>query len=437
MGLPSLIELVPINTPVSAEITVPGSKSITNRALVLAALARGHVTLRGALWSEDTQLMAEALRKLGFDLDITPDPAEPCNRTIRVCGLGGKIPNAGSPGQPLELYVGNAGTTARFLTAFVCLGHGVYRLYGTPRMHERPQAPLFNALRQLGYKIDSPNDRLPATIYGGAPQTNKTATATHTHRACVVSIEESSQFASALLLCSKVAGWQVTVTGENADESPYVRMTTELLKLFPADGGQFDIEPDASSASYFIALDAILGTGTAPTGQIRVVNQPKSNLQIDSAFAQFLPLQKKISRKTDLGDSIMTAIVIAPFAKAAVEFTDLGKLRLQECDRVHALRTELTKCGATVLEQHDTLTVYPSKLHGAEIQTYNDHRIAMCFSILGLKVPGMKIKNPACVKKTFPSFFQKLAAPPPDGLGASILDAATGRRLALDQLFAQ
>jgi 3-phosphoshikimate 1-carboxyvinyltransferase len=137
-----------------------------------------------------------------------------------------------------------------------------------------------------------------------------------------------------------------------------------------------------------------------------------------------------------MGDSIMTAIVIAPFASKKSQFTDLGRLRVQETERVEALRTELTKCGAKVIEEGDTLTVYPSELHGAEIETYNDHRMAMCFAILGLKVPGIKIKNPACVKKTFPNFFQKLAAAPPKGLGATILDAKTGRKLEESELFA-
>ena len=132
----------------------------------------------------------------------------------------------------------------------------------------------------------------------------------------------------------------------------------------------------------------------------------------------------------------MTAIVMAPLLKGPVRFIDLGRLRLQECERVLALKTELAKCGAKVTEEGDTLTVYPSKLHGAEIETYNDHRMAMCFAILGLKVPGIKIKNPACVKKTFPNFFQKLAAPPPRGLGATILDGATGRKLRVAELFA-
>jgi 3-phosphoshikimate 1-carboxyvinyltransferase len=132
----------------------------------------------------------------------------------------------------------------------------------------------------------------------------------------------------------------------------------------------------------------------------------------------------------------MTAIVIASFVKYSMQFTDLGRLRLQETERVVALRTELTKCGAKVVEEGDTLTVWPSQLHGAEIETYNDHRMAMCFAILGLKVPGIKIKNPACVKKTFPNFFQKLAAQPPHGLGVEIRDAKTGRKLPVEELFA-
>src|SRR3990172_7031628 len=153
MPLPDLIEIVPLDKPVRAEITVPGSKSITNRALVLAALADGVVTLRGALWSEDTQVMVDCLRKLGFAVEVQPDLEEFCNRTITVQGQGGRIPNAGTAEQPLELFVGNAGTAARFLAAMVCLGNGVYRLSGVPRMRERPQAALFAALRELGYRV--------------------------------------------------------------------------------------------------------------------------------------------------------------------------------------------------------------------------------------------------------------------------------------------
>ena len=432
MALPDLIEIVPLTAPVRAEITVPGSKSITNRALVLAALADGETTLTGALWSEDTQVMAECLQELGFMVNVAPDADEPCNRTITVYGRGGTIPGGGTAENPLELFVGNAGTAARFLAAMVCLGSGVYRLQGVPRMHERPQAALFAALRELGYRVEATGDKLPATIFGSSQrelaQTSQSPIANRqSPMSCTVSIAESSQFASALLLCARQGGWEVRVVGENADESPYVAMTTKLIEVFPKGGGTFQIEPDASSGSYF------WGAGC------RVSDWPPSDWQIDASFPNFLPLPPVLSRASQLGDSIMTAVVLAPFASVPVKFTDLGRLRVQECERVVALRTELTKCGAKVVEEGDTLTVYPAKpgeLHGAEIETYNDHRMAMCFAILGLKVPGIKLQNPACVKKTFPNFFQKLAAQPPHGLGATILDGKTGRNLTHEELFA-
>ena len=261
--LPELIEIVPLDKPVRAEITVPGSKSITNRALILAALADGETTLRGALWSEDTQVMADCLEKLGFAVTVKPDADEFCNRTITVKGLGGKIPNAGTADKPLELFVGNAGTAARFLAAMVCLGNGVYRLQGVPRMHERPQAALFKALRELGYRVESENgnEKLPARIHGrdAVSASKKSGTAARRPsrgdvRSCTVSIEESSQFASALLLCAKVGNWQVKVVGENAEESPYVAMTSRMIESFPKGGETFQIEPDASSGSYFWRL---------------------------------------------------------------------------------------------------------------------------------------------------------------------------------------
>jgi 3-phosphoshikimate 1-carboxyvinyltransferase len=159
---------------------------------------------------------------------------------------------------------------------------------------------------------------------------------------------------------------------------------------------------------------------------------------VDERFPLFLPLPGEVSRSRDLGDSIMTAIVLAPFAEQPVRFTDLGRLRVQECERVAALRTELTRCGARVEETGDTLMVYPSAEHlrGTVVDTYDDHRLAMCFATLGLKVPGLRLKNPACVKKTFPNFFQRLAAPAPAGLGASIREALSGRSLTSEELLA-
>lgn len=474
MALPDLIEIVPLTAPVRAEITVPGSKSITNRALVLAALADGEVTLEGALWSEDTQVMVDGLQRLGFEVRVEPDPNEFCNRTITVRGRGGEIPNTGTVEKPLELFVGNAGTAARFLAAMVCLGQGVYRLSGVPRMHERPQAALFGALRELGYRVEAENskDKLPVRIHHRGTENTKqknhsVPSVSPWSKKCRVSIEESSQFASALLLCAERGGWEIEVVGENAEESPYVAMTTEMIKVFPQGGGKFQIEPDASSGSYFWAAGWILlqtdrergyktaltNLGREPkhgeliqvpafnTSRVEVSHWPTSRWQIDSDLTIFvLPdaigFPGTISRRHDLGDSIMTTIVAAAFTSHPVHFTDLARLRVQECERVVALRTELTKCGAKVIETGDTLEVFPSQLHGAEIETCNDHRMAMCFAVLGLKVPGIKLRNPSCVKKTFPNFFQKLAAAPPHGLGVTILDGHTGRKLSHDELFA-
>ena len=423
MPLPDLIEIVPLSAAPEVEITVPGSKSITNRALILAALAKGDVTLEGALWSEDTQVMVEALRRLGYAIGVGPDAGEPGNRTLVVTGLGQAIPAGGTAEQPLELFVGNAGTAARFLTAFLCLGQGVYRLAGVPRMHERPQAALLHALRRLGYRIDSKNDKLPVTIHGSGPSAGS----------CRVDIGESSQFASALLLCAGLGQWQIGIDGESGPESPYVAMTTGLIGVFPSGGGRLAIEPDASSGSYYWAAGHILSAdGGKP---VTVTRWPSSGWQIDAEFPAKLPLPGGLSRRDDLGDSIMTAIAIAPLAKRPVRFTDLGRLRVQECERVEALRTGLAKCGAAVVESDDTLEISPVELRGATIETHDDHRIAMCFATLGLKVPGIRIKNPACVRKTFPTFFQKLATPTPLGLGATLLDGQ-GIPLKPDQLAA-
>ena len=429
MPLPDLIEIEPLTQPVRADVRAPGSKSITNRALVLAALGSKPITLIGALWSEDTQVMLDCLGRLGFELSIEPDVEERSNRTIRVRGMGGKIPRGGSRAEPLELFVGNAGTAARFLSAMVCLGRGFYRLSGVARMHERPQGALFRALRELGYHVESFNDRLPALIEGEGAKRGK----------CRVSLTESSQFASALLMAGKIGGWEVEVTGENAEESPYVAMTSTLMAQFEKAGEVFPIEPDSSSASYLWAAGWLLKRDPKTAASSTTVQQwPAEFLQVDSWFPKRIEpdLPPQISRQNELGDSIMTAIVIAPFANKPVRFTDLGRLRMQECERVAALRTELGKCGARVHEVGDTLEVFPGPLHGAEIETYNDHRMAMCFATLGLKVPGIKIKNPACVKKTFPDFFENLAAAPPHGLGAVIKDAQ-GRVLRGEELLAE
>jgi 3-phosphoshikimate 1-carboxyvinyltransferase len=377
--------------------------------LLLAALSPGKTTLQGALWSEDTEVMVDGLRRLGVDISITADPNEPGNRTMVVTGTAGRLTPGGPRERPLELFVGNAGTAARFMAALVCLGSGNYRLSGTPRMHERPQGGLFAALRDLGYTVESSNDRLPAIIAGRGPQPGAK---------CRIRLDDSSQFASALLLAAERGGWSVTLEGD----SPYVRLTSEVIHSFPAAGGLFPIEPDASSASYVWGAGWLLTRlSTTRQSRVRVANWMDRSLQMDSRFPEMMrTFPNRISRERDLGDSIMTAIVLAPFADEPKTFVDLGKLRLQECERVRALHAELKKCGAAVVEEGDALRLTPGPLHGAVIDTYGDHRMAMCFAILGLVVPGIQIQNPEVVRKTFPGFFEKLSQLPPDGLGVRV-----------------
>ncbi|MEI6137565.1 MAG: 3-phosphoshikimate 1-carboxyvinyltransferase [Chloroflexota bacterium] len=447
MTLPAALEVVPVAAPVGARIAVPGSKSETNRALILAALGEGRVTLYGALWSDDTEVMVACLRTLGVEIEVLPDASEPSNRTFVVDGCGGDFAPGGTVARPVELYVGNAGTATRFLTALVALGDGAYKLSGTPRMHERPQGALFAALRQLGYRVDGsgPNgDRLPVVVHGAGARPG----------ACDVSIEESSQFASALLLCAAYGEWEVTISDANAEESPYVSMTEQVIDVFPQTDegdGEYQIEGDASSASYLVGANLLAGLALRAQGgafvqvpsdlqspipggdPIEVTNWPHSGWQFDERFGAFCEAALRgeppevVSRTTDLADSILTAIVVAPLLARPVRFVDLDHLRVQECDRVAVLYEGLTRCGARVEMIGDDLLVYPSTLHGATIETYEDHRIAMCFTMLGLFVPGMVILNPSCVSKTFPNFFEKLAAPLPDGLGATFRDPSTGR----------
>ena len=428
MGLPELISIDPLDRLPHAKVVVPGSKSITNRALILAALRDGETCLRGALWSDDTRVMVECLQELGYEIDVRPDQNEPSNRVLVVQGRGGEVPSGGTETNPLELFVGNAGTAARFLLAFLCLGKGVYRLHGVPRMHERPQAGLIKSLRELGYRLETTSDRLPVMIHGGGVR----------KASCDVDISASSQFASALLLSATRGAWQVRFHGKPLSQSPYVRMTQELIRDFDSIGREFQIEPDASSGSYFWALNAlgIPGADTRSDPIVSVKNWPNTGWQIDAEFPRFLNFSDDVSRDHDLGDSIMTSIVLGAVASGRRRFVDLGRLRVQECERVEALRTELGRCGIDVVEEGDTLTVTPGSLQPAVIETYDDHRMAMCFAILGLKAPGITLRDPSCVKKTFPNFFEKLAAPAPHGIGAVIRDGSSGKVLRGNELLA-
>ena len=245
------------------------------------------------------------------------------------------------------------------------------------------------------------------------------------------SVRESSQFASALALAADRGAWEVEIAESEHANAPYLEMTREMISEFRRRENLYPIEPDASSGSYFWAAGYLLGQSIAVAGW------PETDWQIDRQYPNFWPLPDAVSRSKDLGDSIMTAMITAPFADRPVQFTDLGRLRVQECERVVAMRDELGKVGVRVEERGETLEIYPlsQPLRSATISTYNDHRIAMCFSVLALRGAGIRIEDPSCVKKTFPNFFAKLAGARPHGGEAVVLDGTkelTGAELLAD-----
>jgi len=408
--------------PLQANIRPPGSKSITNRALVCAALARGESLLTGALECDDTQVMIEGLQQLGLVVDH-----DRIARTIRVTGCDGHPPTTSA-----DLVLGNSGTTIRFLTAMVTLGRGVYRLDGTPRMRERPIQDLLDALRQLGADAVSeagttcPPVRVHAAgLPGGHAE---------------VAGNISSQFLSALLLASPYAASDVVlaVRGELVSK-PYVSMTLAVMRAFGVKmvsddlplrvsasqsyyGRTYAIEPDASAASYFFAAAAIAG------GNVAVEGLSRNSLQGDVAFCDCLrqmgcevmdgetqiTVQGKPLRGIDvdmnaISDTVQTLSAVALFAEGPTTIRNVGHIRHKETDRIAALATELRKFGAEIDEHADGLQITPKPLHGAAIDTYNDHRMAMSMALVGLAVPGVVIRDPCCTSKTYPNFFSDLA----------------------------
>jgi len=419
------VEIVPLERPPTATVRVPGSKSISNRALLLAALADGESVLSGALFSDDTRYMAAALRQLGVAV-----AADEAGARFTVSGGGGtwRAPDA-------DLFVGNAGTAMRFLVAALCLGHGHYRIDGVARMRERPIQDLVDALQQLGATI--------ACEYGsGCPPVVVEASGLLGGEARLPG-ERSSQFLSAVLQVAPYARHDVNVAIQGTlIAQPYVDMTIGVMAAFGVvverDGYQrfrvrsgqryqaraYRIEPDASSAHYFLAAAALTG------GCVRVDGLGRQSLQGDVRFADILAaMGARVKWEADavevtgptrlrgvdadlnaLSDTAPTLAVLAPFASSPVRLRNIAHLRWQESDRLAAVATELRRLGVAVEELPDGLEIRPSHVTPAAVHTYDDHRIAMSFALIGLKVPGIRILNPACVTKTFPDFFTRLEA---------------------------
>jgi len=408
----------------------PGSKSLTNRAFVAAGLAQGESLLIGCLASDDTRYMIDAWRKLGAWIewpahDIEGQPAV----TARVVGTGGRL----KPG-PTELFVGNAGTAMRFLTAVCTLGHGEYRLDGVERMRERPMGDLLAALQSLGLDVESERGT------GCPPIVVRAASRPGGH--VLLSGSVSSQFLSALLLAAPYASDDVEIEmSSELVSKPYTDMTCRLMADFGVQveyerhrrfyvaaprtyqGRQYAIEPDATAATYFWAVAALTG------GRVTVEGLTRDSAQGDVGFVDVLAAmgcrvessptglmvrgpQRLRGIDVDLNampDTALTLAVLALYADGVTTIRNVANLRVKETDRLAALAAELRKFGAEVTEGRDSLEIVPPETpRAAQVATYDDHRMAMSFALAGLKTPGVEITGAECVSKTFPDYFERL-----------------------------
>jgi len=426
----------------SGLLRVPGSKSITNRALMCAALADGGTSLEGALLSDDSQWMAQCLRDLGFQ--VAEDPAR---RGLTVQGLGGRIPADSRAAQgEATLFVGNAGTAARFLPCLVGLASGgAFRFDGEPRMRERPMKALLDVLRAQGAQAlgaqGAPASAYPFTLWPQGLAGGQVS----------VDLSDSTQFASGLMMAAPYGAQDLRLSAQgDRHQLPYVDMTLAVMEQFgvkgKAEGGRYTvacgqryqaqgayaIEPDLSGAAYIFAAAALAG------GKAGVLGVGNASIQGDIRFLKVLQHMGVRFYAEDLGpaadgsprvgllaerfpteplkggvtvdmnafsDQALTLAALAPFASAPVTITNIAHSRRQECDRIEAMVVNLRAVGITVDEAPDGVTVHPGRPHGATIRTYGDHRVAMAFSLLGLRVPGIVIDDPDCVRKTFADYW--------------------------------
>ncbi len=422
---PSL-EIKPFVGKLDASIRPPGSKSITNRALLCAALAEGQSRLSGALDSDDCRVMIDSLKETGIAFNQTEIGGE-----ILVDGSGGQL-HSNTAGVT-EMFVGNSGTTMRFLTAACAMGGGNFRLSGVERMHQRPIRDLVNALKQIGTTIGTENhdDCPPVQIKGGRSGGGVLR----------VRGDISSQYLSGLMMAAPLASGKIEIQVEgNLISRPYVSMTQAVMKSFGVDcsanvtfdrfvveAGQtykacdYSIEPDASAASYFWGAAAICG------GTVKVLGLNQNSLQGDIGFAKCLadmgcklkleddgisitgPATTSLELDmSDISDTVQTLAAVALFVPGSTSVRGVAHNRVKETDRIGNLAIELRKLGATVDELEDGLVIHPGLIRGAEIKTYDDHRMAMSLSLVGLKQPGIIILDPDCCSKTYPDFFLDL-----------------------------
>jgi len=411
----------PVAEPVRGSIRPPGSKSLTNRALVIAALASGTTKLTGVLASDDTRVMVESLNRLG--VSVTHD-VDSC--TMEVAGCGGK-----PPAEKAELWLENSGTSIRFLTAFCALGTGEYRLDGNERMRERPISHLVDSLKLFGVDVE-------CELETSCPPVRMVARGFVGGRTSIAG-DISSQYLSALLMAAPCASKSVDieVTGDLVSK-PYIDMTLGVMAQFGATvlcpdphrftiapqeykAANYDIEPDASAASYFFAAAAITGgevtveglTSYALQGDVHFVEAlEQMGCEVDYGDDSITVRGRKLSGvdidMNAISDTAQTLAVVALFAEGATRIHNVGHMRHKETDRVAAVVNEIRRMGIKAEELDDGLTITPGQIQPATIETYDDHRMAMSFALAGLRTEGIRIADPLCTGKTYPHFFSDL-----------------------------
>ena len=422
------LSIPPLAHSPQAVVRMPGSKSLTNRALLVAALAEGETRLTNALFSDDSIYFAEALQQLGFSVRLDPKQQE-----MSVTGLGGRI-----PAQQVSLYIGNAGTAARFLTAMLTLGRGEFILDGETRMQQRPIGDLVNTLNELGAAVSPVVEKAGREI---CPPLRISANGLSGGTGHISGLT-SSQYLSGLLMVAPYTRQGVElIVQDGLNSKPYVDMTLNVMEDFGVQVKRkgydcftispqqyqacklYPIESDASAASYFFAVPAICG------GMVRVDGISRRSIQGDIAFLVVLDrmgcrvdeidsgirVQAPAELRgievdlRDIPDTAQTLAAIAPFASSPTTIRGIASARVKESDRISATCTELSRLGVRVDEHDDGMTIYPCEhFRPAVIQTYNDHRMAMAFALIGLRIPGVTIDNPGCVSKTFPEYFTVL-----------------------------
>lgn len=426
--VPYIKEHVAFDCSMPLIVTVPGSKSITNRALLLATLAQGTSTLKGVLFSDDSRHFLQCVQDLGFETIVDEE-----SKVIKVTGQAGAVPL-----REASQYVGSAGTAARFLTAYLGISHGIYHMDASEQMRKRPMAPLLNSLQELGceiqYNDNSKEGFFPFTLKSNGFGCNK----------ITIDIGHSSQFLSALLIASCLCEEEFTVKVEGSHGMAYIEMTRKMMEQFgvstvrtapdtfvTAKGQKYtalnyQIEPDVSAACYFYALAPLLGI------PVLVEHVHFNSLQGDVAFLKILeqmgcslfeqeqgimllppkePLHGVTADMSACSDQAITLAAIAPFADSPTTITGIGHIRFQESDRINAIVTELGKMGIRCEEDvlcPGSITIHPGTPCASVVDTYDDHRMAMGFSLIGLCTPGIVINDPGCCRKTFENFFSVL-----------------------------